>query len=468
MAFDEDFHLGMIRLYAEHWLPFSIRQTPDANVFGSVVTDPSYLYHYLMSFPYRLLDAFGASETTVVIILRLMNVAMFGAALWLYRKLLLRVNVSSTITNLVLALFVLVPVVPLLAGQINYDNVLLLLVPGAMLLALSVRDGLRSRKIIRMHSLLWLLLILLFGTLIKYAFLPIAAGIFIWVAYEIIRVVRHDKSWWQRLWVALQKLSLRMKLLFGALFIVALVLFGQRYGTNLINYHDPVPDCGAVLTVEQCMPYGPWGRDYNYHQTADQRELKNPVEYTVVDWAPGMWRRLYFTIAGPTVGYDTQKPLPIVSIMGIVLVVGGILLLLRYGRELFREHPVLWLFVIPSIFYIAAVWLQVYKLYEYAAWPVAINGRYLIPLLPLLGAIVALAYARFFKQISSVKYAGIAAVIVLLLSLQGGGVTTYIVRSQDKWFMQDSWVQDANGVLRDGLKPILYEGSGWFSYRGGP
>jgi len=468
MAFDEDFHLGMIRLYAEHWLPFSIRQVPEANVFGSVVTDPSYLFHYLMSFPYRILDGLGASETTVVITLRLMNVAMFAVALLLYRKLLLRIRVSRVVTNVVLALFVLIPVVPLLAGQINYDNVLLMLVPGSMLLALNVREGLRSRKVIRMHSLLALLLLLIFGTLVKYAFLPIAAGIFLIILYEIIRVVRHDKHWWQRLLMGLKSLSVRMKWLFGVLFIIAIILFGQKYGTNLVKYHDPVPDCGAVLTVEQCMPYGPWGRDYRYSQTADQREKKNAVAYTVIDWVPGMWRRLYFTIAGPTIGYDTQKPLPIVSIAGIVLVVGGALLLLRYGREIFHEYPVSWLFVIPSVFYIFAVWLQVYKLYQYTAWPVAINGRYVIPLLPLLGVIVALGYVKFARHIGAVKYAGIAVVIVLLLSLQGGGITTYIVRSQDTWFMPNSWMQDANGVLRDALKPALYEGGGWFSYRGGP
>lgn len=468
MAFDEDFHIGMIRLYADHWLPFSIRQTDAANVFGSVATDPSYLYHYLMSFPYRALDALGASEMTIVITFRLVSVAMFAYALWLYRKLLLQIKIPAAITHTVLALFVLIPVVPLLAGQVNYDNVLLILVPAAMLLAIDIRNELQSRKMIKMQSLLWLLLLLAFGALVKYAFLPIAAGIFLFVAYEIIRVLRHDKSWWQRLWRSLKALPHHMKWVFGILFVVAVILLGQKYGTNLVKYHDPVPDCGAVLSVEQCMPYGPWGRDYNYSQTADQRELKNPITYTVVDWAPGMWRRLYFSIAGPTVGYDTQKPLPIVSVLGIVLVLGGVLLLIRYGREIFREYPILWLFMIPSALYIAAVWLQVYKLYEYAAWPVAINGRYLIPLLPLLGVIFALAYAKFFKQIGGLKYAGIAAVIVLVLSLQGGGVTTYIVRSQDKWFWPNTWVQDANGVLRDGLRPVLYEGSGWFSYRGGP
>lgn len=467
MAFDEDFHIGMIRLYAEHWDPFSLTQRPDTNQFGSVVTDPSYLYHYLMSFPYRVLDGLGASETTTVITLRFINVALFGLALWLYRKVLLRVGVSAALTNLVLALFVLVPVVPQLAGQINYDNLLLVIVPTALLLAIRIRESLRTKKVILVEPLGWLVLLLMFGSLVKYAFLPIAVGIAAYVTYELARVSRRDKKCWMRLWLGIKKLSLTMKLTFGILLFVALVLFGERYGTNLIKYHDPVPDCGAVLTVEQCMPYGPWGRDYSWAQTADHRETENAIGYTVQDWVPGMWRRLYFAIAGPGVGYDTQKPLPIVSILGIVLVVGGVLLLLFYGRKIFKQYPLFWLFVVPSALYIFAVWLQVYQIYNYTAWPMAINGRYLVPLLPLLGAVLAVAYARFFKQIGAIKYAGLAAVIVLLLALQGGGVTTYIVRSQDKWFWPNSWMQDANSGLREGLEPVLYEGGGWFSYRGG-
>src|SRR5580692_8418743 len=58
MAFDEDFHLGIIRLYAHHLSPFWNGQPAGADAFGAVSRDPSYLYHYLMSFPYRLTSVF--------------------------------------------------------------------------------------------------------------------------------------------------------------------------------------------------------------------------------------------------------------------------------------------------------------------------------------------------------------------------------------------------------------------------
>src|SRR4051812_30373118 len=56
MAFDEDYHLGVIRLYAHHLSPFWDGQPDGADRFGAVARDPSFLYQYLMSFPYRLIS----------------------------------------------------------------------------------------------------------------------------------------------------------------------------------------------------------------------------------------------------------------------------------------------------------------------------------------------------------------------------------------------------------------------------
>src|SRR6185312_5810861 len=67
MAFDEDFHFGVIRIYAHHLSPFLSGQPPGADAYGAVAHDPSYLYHYLMSFPYRLISLFTDNQTAQVI-----------------------------------------------------------------------------------------------------------------------------------------------------------------------------------------------------------------------------------------------------------------------------------------------------------------------------------------------------------------------------------------------------------------
>lgn len=454
MAFDEDFHLGIIKLYAESWSPFGIIQTPDADIFGSVATDPSYLFHYLMSFPYRALTAITNSETATVVGLRVINIALFTAALLVYRKVLLLAKVSPAITNVVLAVFVLIPVVPLLAGQINYDNLLMLIVAVVLLWTVQIRERLHTTKQLPAKTTSTLVILLVFASIVKYAFLPIAIGVVLYVCYEVTQAYGQNKALPFTYVKEIRQFSWLLK---GALVVVVLVglgLFVQRYGTNLVRYHDPVPDCAAVLNEERCSAYGPWGRDYRYSRDKAGLEIRGPIGYTAIDWSWGMWHRLFFTLAGPTNDYATRKPLPIPSILAIVLVVFGAMLLLWFGRSIFQQYPVFLLFLLVAAVYVGALWLQQYQSYVYTARPVAINGRYVIPLLPALGAIVAIAYSKFFSRIGQAKLKGVFVVVVLLLFLQGGSLVTYVVRSEPNWYWHDSFMQDANQSLQKILKPI--------------
>src|SRR5690348_2593324 len=70
LAFDEEFHFGLIQLHASQWLPFFTSQPPHADAYGSVVRDPSYLYHFLMSVPYRLIRLVTINEVAQIIVLR--------------------------------------------------------------------------------------------------------------------------------------------------------------------------------------------------------------------------------------------------------------------------------------------------------------------------------------------------------------------------------------------------------------
>jgi hypothetical protein len=454
MAFDEDFHLGLIKIYAEIWNPFSVIQTPEAAAFGSITTDPSYLFHYLMSFPYRILSAVTSNEMVIVICLRLINIALFVLGLLVYRKVLLRAKISSSIVNAVFAMFVLIPVVPLLAGQINYDNLLVLIVAGVFWFTLDIRERLRSKQSLPVDSVLWLVVLLLFSSVVKYAFLPIAAGVVFYIAYEVIRVLRQDKEVSTQFFNDAKKLSLSLKIIFGVLLLIGMLLFCQRYVVNVVRYHDPVPDCAAVISVEECSQYGPWGRDNMYSQNKEGLEQRNALEYTATHWVWGMWYRLYFTLAGSTNGFATQKPLPIPSVAAIVVVSAGILLAIAYGRALLRDYPIFILFIIVGALYGVALWFQVYQLYVFTGRPVAINGRYLIPLLPAFGVILAVAYSWFFTRIGKAKYKGIFACVLLLLFLQGGGPVTYIVRSEPNWYWSNSFIQNTNQNIQKILRPI--------------
>ena len=74
MAFDEYYHFGIIQAYSKVWLPWLVRQPPGPAELGAVTTDASYLFHYMMSFPYRIIELLTDSRMAQIITLRLIDV----------------------------------------------------------------------------------------------------------------------------------------------------------------------------------------------------------------------------------------------------------------------------------------------------------------------------------------------------------------------------------------------------------
>src|SRR5580765_1995288 len=81
MAFDESFHFGIIQVYSHHLSPFITSQPSESFAWGAITRDPSYLYHFLMSFPLRFVAFFFKSGYVQVLILRAINIAMFAGGI---------------------------------------------------------------------------------------------------------------------------------------------------------------------------------------------------------------------------------------------------------------------------------------------------------------------------------------------------------------------------------------------------
>jgi hypothetical protein len=451
MAFDEDFHLGIIRLYAHHLLPFWSGQPSDASRFGAVARDPSYLYQYLMSFPYRLISVFTHDQTIQVLLLRAINIGLFTSGLLLYRRLLAKTGASTAIVNLCLLLFVLVPVVPLLAAQINYDNLLLPLTALALLLAVRFDARLVKQKQIDVKTILQLLILCLLGSLVKYAFLPIFVAV---IAFLAVRVWQYRRQLPPRLGLANSWYVvdgwLRVALLLAL--VLAAGLFAERYAVNLVRYHNPVPDCSKVLSVKQCSDYGPWIRNYNYSINKID-EAHNPLVFSG-DWLYGMWLRLFFAVDGPATDYQTRGPLPVPGISAIVFAAIAVIATMASYRKLLKIYntPLLALFVSVGGFYGATLWLDNYRAFLQTGQPVAINGRYLLPvLLPML-LIGAVAVAEVLKRRQTAKL--LVSGLAILCLVWGGGTMTYILRSNDQWYWPNQTVHNMNQWVRNVAGPI--------------
>ncbi|HEX4774451.1 MAG TPA: hypothetical protein VH234_02960 [Candidatus Saccharimonadales bacterium] len=452
MAFDEDFHFGIIKLYAHHISPFWSHQPENADMFGAVARDPSYLYQYLMSFPYRLLKLVTSDQTIIVVVLRFINIGFFAAGLVLFRRLLLKTRISPALVSLSLLIFVLLPIVPLLAAQINYDNLLLPLVALALLLTFRFDTALNAKRF-DVLSLLQLLVVGLLASLVKYAFLPIFVAITGFIIVRLWQKKRAIGSLWPNLkrgWQLIGR-GAQIGLVIGV--IVAGGLFVQRIGYNVLRYHSPAPDCSKILSVETCKEYGPWIRDYNF-KLNKVTNANNPLVYTG-DWFYGMWLRTFFALGGPETTFETRGPLLLPGIGAIILAASGTVAFALSAKQVMKRYnrPVLWLLLVVAITYTGFLWIDEFLAYLETGQPVAINGRYLLPVLLPLILLMVTAVAWLTRQRPRLQL-GIMTVAILSLAW-GGGVLTFILRSNDNWYWNNPVVRSANHTVQHVIGPLV-------------
>lgn len=452
MAFDEDFHIGVIKLYADHLNPFWTAHPAGADTYGAITRDPSYLYHYLMSFPYRSVRLFTDSLSIQVLVLRFINIALFASGIPLYAKLLRRFQASRLTIHTALLLFILVPIVPMLAAQVNYDNLILPLTALSLLLTLKVSESLRADKF-NMKALLQLFAVCAVSSLVKYAYLPICIAIIGFLLVRAFQVYRTPRSVLKVVPASWRASSSVRQWLVVVICIVMTVLLAERYAVNVIRYHTPVPDCAQVLVYDQCQHYGPWIRDYNLAKHVPDNAERSPIAYTQ-HWLYGMWFRSFFAVDGPRTGFQTRGPLTLPATSAIVLaVMSGAAILISF-RALLRRYntPAIYLFVSATVVYTVVLWLTEYQLFLETGKPVAINGRYMLLLLPGIFVLSALAIRQVTRKL---PYASVViAVLAIVCFAWGGGTATYIIRSNDAWYWPNTPMTTANHAVQDVLRPI--------------
>lgn len=448
MAFDENYHFGLIKLHAQQWLPFFTHQPPNAGIYGSVVRDPSYLYHYLMSFPYRLISLITANQIAQVITLRILNIAMAAGSFVLFRKLLGRLGASRALSHTVLILFCLIPIVPFLAAHINYDNLFILFTVLGLLVAFDWLDDLAANhlSVIRMAGLTW---ILLAGSLVKYPFLPIAVELGAMGLWQLWKRRAHLPALWHSFMsdARRQPIWLLTALTVGTLIISG--LFAERYVVNLVKYHSPSPDCSKVLDVNTCLQYSPWARNYTFAQQMPSGDSPSKTAYPL-QWVEGMWQRSFFAISDT---YETGSPLPIPGGTSAVIGFVGALLFLWYFRRILRGNVYRQTALLVLAGYTLALFIQTFEGYMETGVPIAVNGRYLVPFMPIMFLFIGLAFRESWRHHALVK--PVAALVVILLLLQGGGVMTFIVESDESWDWPNPAVVHVNNVARKVLSPAI-------------
>jgi hypothetical protein len=151
---------------------------------------------------------------------------------------------------------------------------------------------------------------------------------------------------------------------------------------------------------------------------------------------------------------------PLPSATFIVLTVAGLSAMVLY-RRIFAGSTYLKVACVLSFAYIGVLWTNNYTDYLQTGWPVAVNGRYLLPVLLFLAAVWGKAIAAALRPWPALK--PIAATIVLIAFLQGGGVFSFILRTDSTWYWPNqSIVTNINDAARKILDPITFEGPKYY------
>lgn len=370
--------------------------------------------------------------------LRGLSISLFVVGLVLFRRVLTHSKASPAIINLVLLSFILTPLVPFEAAQINYDNLLFPLAALSLLLALQVIERLRGGRFDSLR-LLSLATVCMLASLVKYAFLPFFLGIVVWVAFEASKLMRarHIRvlKLLGNLWKDLKKTRRITQFVVVSCFLVSVGLFMQMYGYNILRYDTPAPECNAVLTTHQCASYGPWYRNFqlsNAHKNVDPNVFAFSAH-----WASNYSYSLISVVNGIYSGFSLGPALPVLYVAIQIIFWFGLLAVVWHVKKLWGQLA-LRLFIIVCGVFIATLWVQNYVDYLHTGQYIAQQGRYLLSLLLPIYVLVALA---FFESIRNRTGAKIAAVCLLVLCLsQGGGVATYIIRSDAGWWWENNWL----------------------------
>lgn len=426
MTYDEAYHFGLIKFFGQHPNPLITSQSPDTYRLGAIVQNPSFLYHYLMSFPYRLISLFTHTPELQLISLRLINVALAVGGLLIMRRLLKSLKVSDALTNLLVLMVAFTPIFTVLSGQLNYDNLFIPAATACIYMALSFLRQLDG-KVFNIGTFMALLSLCLFTSLIKFAFLPIFVAIAALVGWGIYSrrgsagtlKASALKSW--------KRLGLHAKVLLIGACVVGGFMFLRIYGVNLVRYHNPAPQCDQVLNVQDCKHYYSWDLNYQIkaYSAAHHIHRVNVLRYDgywflVVTFEP-------FSVLTPFQGhiYAFTAYLIIVGLLGV----GALLCTVMDFRHIWQNRELRTLLLICA-FYIVCLWARNYHDYVQLSWPRAIHGRYLLPILICLYLLLATGVRdtldKRMSQARALTAKAALALIIVASFLYYGGFHQYV------------------------------------------
>jgi hypothetical protein len=451
--YDEQYHYAVSEIFSQQSNPFTMHQEQPWDRWGDLTRHTSYLYYYANGVVMDIVGVFTDSFMYKLTVLRLVSVVCFTLGLVVFRRVLLEVGFSRKLTHISLLFLTSIPVFPLIAGQVNYDNPMFLW--GAIFLLFGVR--IVKSKEPRLLDVGWLVFAGVVASLMKSMFLPVLAagviGIVIFYGWRFRKKIRDiAKSAWinSSTWHRVAAVSL---VVCGGL------LFMERYGLNYVIYHSLQPGCEQVMEVSRCSSNIVWVRDQRWIE-AKPEDIDTDIFKFIGDWSSGMVTN-QFNLAFLT-GIDTdmtphailKAPLPVVFSAYQLLILAAAILFIRYYRYVLHSKERVYTFLVTLFFMLSLTLLGWNTLHTYGVLA-ATNGRYWLPVFPILIAFGATLMAMHLRK---VRYGVNIGILVLFLTLtQGGGIISTVLQAEPSWLWPKQKVQYIHEKLHNILAPVVKE-----------
>lgn len=441
VIYDEKYHLLAIEAFSHRRTPILDQELTDGAI-GDAERYGSWVYHYLMSIPWRLMRGAGVEADTRIIVLRLVTVLMVVASLVIFRAIFRSLGASRAVANVTLLVLAGSPLVVFLSGAVSYDNMLFMVAAGFYLAVLRVW---RSESL---DVSGWLAVIALagLGSVTKYTFLPVVAILGVVLLVRQAGTIRRELVPAARGYlVGLGRSALvrRVALILAALLGVVMVV--ERYVVNLVVYRALTPACEAVHDTDICAMFGPWARNVELRESFDalSPSLHTFLDYLGTQWVPLMFR--YSTLIGVVDADDVTRSTTGPSITGVVtalfVVALGVVLVIGWGAV--KQIVGARLLLAASAFYLLVLFVQNYTDYLSMGVAVGVASRYALLVYPLVLGVACIAVSKIVTQTSVSGGRGLKVLLVvglLVCLLQGGGFLSYLVS------VEPEWLQDPDGL----------------------
>lgn len=446
MLYDESFHVGVIAIFSHQLSPFILNQPQAYDAYGNLANGGATMFHYLMSFPYRLILAFTDKPIVYVIFLRLICIAMVAVGIQLFNKLFQKIGIRQVFINIGMLLFILLPIVPFVAATVNYDNMLFMLTALFLITCVNI---LASEKVI-WYQYVWVIVVGCFASLVKFTFLPVFAVSVVYLVIVLCR--RYGKQIFSKTFASFRSTSkLRVT---GVIALTAVVvgMFSAVYLQNVILYRSLQPSCEKVLSIDRCNKNGVYLRDSQAEVTKNTRPLAQDPSY-ISQWVLQMVNWTNMTGSRTvTSGSPARQPLPIIY---TTVFLGGFigLFALLYSWRSIKKKPGWHFLVTISVALTIVVFMVNYSTYIKLHAAFAIQPRYVLSMVPIIIVMIVVAVNFILRKARWLKLTLLIATLLLLF--QGGGLITHIVLSEDTWYWQNSKTIKANHFAKKILQPFV-------------